>query len=203
MGIFDKIKRRVRLDAPQTEEPSRELGDLIEPGTSAEVSGTGAQGSGGGAAGLEQLEGLRASGLIDADTFDLIETTMTNATAELDRLHASGVMSDEIYAQAMASMPGATSGSGLSVDAAELELLQHGESAPATILALPGPIEEANDRRPITLEVHPTAGSPYEVDCTIAIAHPGGELKVGDFLPVKVDPDDPKQVVINWSAFGI
>jgi hypothetical protein len=202
MGLFERIKRLAQLDAPQTAEPSRELGDLIEPGSSPEAFGTPAEGSADGAAGLEQLAGLRASGLIDADTFELIETTMTNATAELDRLHASGAMSDEIYAQAMASVPGATSGSGLSVDAAELDLLQRGESAPATILALPGPIEEASAPLLITLEVHPAAGSAYEVDCPIAAVHPGGELKVGNFLSVKVDPDDPRHVAIDWSTFG-
>ena len=200
MGFFENVKRLARL--AQTEESSPELGDLIEPGSSAEVSAASAQeGTDSGAASLGQLEELRASGLIDADTFNLIEATMTNATAELDRLHASGVMSEEIYAQAMASMAGATTGSA-PIDAAELELLRHGESAPATILALPGPTEEANARLPVTLEVHPAAGSPYEVDCTIPALHPGGELKVGNFLPVKVDPDDPKQVAVDWSSFG-
>ncbi|MET0559195.1 MAG: hypothetical protein ABW065_11055 [Solirubrobacterales bacterium] len=202
MGFFEKVKGLVRL-APQTEDSRPELGDLIEPGSSAEVSAASAgKGSDSGAAGPRQLEELRASGLIDADTFNLIEATMTNATTELDRLHASGVMSDEIYAQAMASMAGATTGSGLSIDAAEMDLLQHGESAPATILALPGPTDEANARLPITLEVHPATGTPYRVDCTIPTLHPGGELKVGNFLPIKIDPDDPKQVAIDWAGFG-
>jgi hypothetical protein len=203
MGLFDRIKLLGRLDSAQAEEPSLELGDLVEPGSTVEVSGTPALGSTGGAAGLDQLQELRAAGLIDADTLDLIETTMSNATAELDRLHASGVMSDEIYAQAMASMSAATSGSAASIDAGELELLQHGESAPATVLALRKPIDEANPRPPMTLEVHPAIGPPYEVECAVVAAHPAGELKVGDFLRVKVDPDDPKHVVIDWTAFGI
>ena len=156
-----------------------------------------APGAAGGAASLDQLKELHAAGLIDADTFDLIETTMTNATAELDRLHASGVMSDEVYAQAIASMAGTTAGSGPSIDAGELELLQHGESAPATVLTLPKPIDDANARLLMRLEVHPAVGSPYEVDCTVAAAHPAGELKVGDFLQVKVDPADPKHVAID------
>lgn len=160
-------------------------------------------GSVGGAASLEQLKGLRASGLIDTDTFDLIEATMTNATAELDRLHASGAMSDEIYAQAMASMPAATSGSSPSFDAADLELLQHGELATATVLTMPKQIDKADARLLITLEVHPTGGSPYQADCTIAAVNPGGDLKVGDFLRVKFDPDDPRRVAIDWTAFGI
>jgi hypothetical protein len=98
----------------------------------------------------------------------MIESTMANATAQLEQLHASGAMSDEVYAQAMASMGAATSGSGSAVDAGELELLQHGESAPATVLALPKPTDEANPRLLIKLEVHPTTGSPYEVDCAVS-----------------------------------
>jgi hypothetical protein len=201
VGLFDRIKLLARLDAPQAEEPSRELGDLVEPG-SVEVSGMPALGSTGGAGGLDQLQELRASGLIDADTFDLIETTMTNATGELDRLRASGMMSDEIYAQAMASLSAATPRSVPPIDAGELELLQHGESAPATVLAPPEPIDDANTRLRMTLEVHPATGSPYEVDCAVAPAHPAGKLKVGDFLQVKVDPADPKRVAIDWTAFG-
>jgi hypothetical protein len=177
------------------------LGDIVEPGSSLEVSGM-PPGSVGGAASLEQLKGLRASGLIDADTFDLIEATMKNPTAELDRLHASGAMSDEIYAQAMASMPAATSGSSPSIDAAELELLRHGESATATVLAMPEQIDWADARLPITLEVHPAAGSPYPAECTVAAVDPAGDLKVGDFLRVKIDPEDPKRVAIDWAAFG-
>jgi hypothetical protein len=156
----------------------------------------------GGAAGLEQLKGLQAAGLIDPETLNMIEATMANATAELDRLHASGAMSDEIYAQAMASMSAATSGAGPAVDAAELDLLQHGESAPASVLTMPEPTDQADARLLMTLEVHPTVGPPYPVDCTIAAAHPSGALKVGDFLRVKVDPDDPKRVAIDWTGFG-
>jgi hypothetical protein len=203
MGLFDKVKRIARLGSTQTEEPSRELGDLIEPGSAAEVFGSQDQGSGGGATSLERLEELRASGLIDANTFDLIEKSMTNATAQLDQLHNSGMMSDEIYAQAMASMRGATPGSDLAVNADELDLLQRGEPAPATILALPKPSEEASPRLPIRLEVHPATGPPYQVDCTILALHPGGELTVGGFLPVRIDPDDPKHVVVDWSRFGV
>jgi putative oligomerization/nucleic acid binding protein len=155
-----------------------------------------------GAASLEQLKGLHASGLIDTDTFDLIEASMTNATAELDRLHASGVMSDEIYAQAKASMTEATSGSSPSVDADALDLLQRGESAVATVLALREPTDEAGARLLTTLEVHPATGYPYTAECAIATVHLGAELEVGDFLRVRVDPDDPKQVAIDWPAFG-
>jgi len=156
----------------------------------------------GGAAGFEQLKGLQAAGLIDAETLKMIEATMANPTAELDRLHASGLMSDEIYAQAMASVTAATSAAGPSLDAAELELLQNGESAPATILAVPAPTDQANARPLIKLEVHPASGPPYPVDCAIASVPPGADPKVGDFLQVRVDSKDPMRVAIDWTGFG-
>ncbi len=199
IGFFAKIKQRMRLDAASGEW-SEELGDLVEPGSTVEVSGM-PLGSASGETGLGSLQGLRDSGLIDAATFELIETTMANPTAELDRLHASGVISDEIYAQAIASMP-ATSAAGASVTAAELDLLQRGKSATATVLDPPQPSGEANARLSLKLEVHPTEGPPYEVECTIAAAHPGREPKAGDFLPVTIDPDDRKHVTVDWNAFG-
>jgi hypothetical protein len=199
IGLFEKIKQRVRL-AAATEEPSQELGDLVEPGSTVEVSG-GPLGSAAGATGLEQLQGLRDSGLIDANTFELIEKTMANPTAELDRLHASGVMSDEIYAQAIASMP-VTSAADASIASAGLDLLQRGESATATVLVAPQPTGGANARLSLKLEVHPAAGTPYEAECTVAAAHPGRQPKAGDFLPVMIDPDDPKRVAVDWTAFG-
>ncbi|HXF29978.1 MAG TPA: hypothetical protein VN522_00550 [Solirubrobacterales bacterium] len=156
----------------------------------------------GGDSTLEQLKGLQAAGVIDAETFEMIESSMKNASAQLDQLHASGAMSDEIYAQAMASLNAANSGAGASVDAAELQLLQHGESAPATVLTAPAPIDQAAGRLAMKLEVHPAAGAPYEVDCTIAAAHPAAAMKVGDFLQVKLDPTDPKHVAIDWAGFG-
>jgi hypothetical protein len=171
IGLFERIKQRARLVAAQTEEPSRELGDLVEPGSSVEAFGV-APGSAGGAANLQQLEELRDSGLIDADTFGLIEASMTNPTA------------------------------GAGIDAADLDLLQRGVPATATVLALPEASDEGGARPAMTLEVHPAVGAPYEAGCTIAAGHPGGELKVGDFLPVRVDPVDPEHVAIDWTAFG-
>jgi hypothetical protein len=157
IGLFERIKQRARLVAAQTEEPSRELGDLIEPGSSVEASGM-APGSAGAAANLQQLKELRDSGLIDADTYDLIEASITNPTA------VAGI------------------------DAADLDLLQRGVAATATVLALPEASDEAGARPTMTLEVHPAVGSPYEAGCTIAAGHPGGELKVGDFLPAGSTP---------------
>jgi hypothetical protein len=197
VGLFDRIKALARLDASPTEEPKRELGDLVEPG-SVEVSGTPApDAAAAGAPEHDQLQQLRAAGLIDADTFETIESTMANATKQVEQLHASGMMNDEVYAQAIASMAAANSGAGAAVDAAEMELLHNGESAPATVLAPAKPVGEANPRLLMKLEVHSAGGDRYEVDCTVVPGHPAAALKVGDFLLVKIDPADPQRVAID------
>jgi hypothetical protein len=176
VGLFKRIKLLARLASTQGEEPSRELGDLVEPGSTVDYAGMAALGSAGAATGLEQMKELHAAGLIDDDTFKLIETSWANAAA---------------------------AGYGPSLDAGELELLQHGESAPATVLAVREPSEEPNARPRLTLEVHPTGGSPYEVDCKLLAAHPAAAgLKAGDFLQVKVDPADPQRVAVEWAGLG-
>jgi hypothetical protein len=174
VGLFKRIKLLVRLASTQGEEPSRELGDLVEPGSTVDYAGMAALSSAGAATGLEQMKELHAAGLIDDETFKLIETSWANAAA---------------------------AGYSASIDAGELELLQNGESAPATVLAVREPPEEPNPRPRLTLEVHPATGSPYEVDCKALAAHPAAAgLKAGDFLQVKVDPADRQRVVVDWSA---
>jgi Short C-terminal domain len=191
--------QRARRGELATEEAGPEPGDFVEPGSVPDSSPL-PPGFTGGAASLEQLRGLHASGLIDAETFALIEASMTNATAELDRLHASGVMSDEVYAQAKASMPAA---SDPSAEAAELELLQRGESAPATVLTVQEADGEAGARLLTELEVHPATGAPYPASCAIAAGRLRSEPKPGDFLRVRIDRDDPTRVAIDWPAFGV
>jgi hypothetical protein len=202
MGFFDRIKKLGRLDAPQAEEPSREPGDLIEPGSAPDASARPA-GAGGGAATIDQLKGLRDSGLIDAETFATIETTLHDASAQIEQLHASGMMSDEIYAQAIAGMNAATAGAGASVDAADLELLRTGATATATVLAPPESVGQPDAQPRVKLEVHPATGAPYPVDCAIGPVPPGTDLRTGDFLRVKVDPEDPTRVAIDWTGFEI
>jgi hypothetical protein len=202
MGLFSRIKQLGRADQGQADEPGRDLGDLVEPGSvpPAELSAIAA--SSGGAGGLDQLKGLEAAGLVDAGTLDQIESTMANATAQMERMHAAGMMSDEAYAQAMASISAATGGAGASIDGGELALLQQGEPAPATVLARPEPTADPNARQPLRLEVHPTARPAYEVDCDVPATHPAAKSKVGDSVQVKIDPADPKRVAIDWAGFG-
>lgn len=191
--------QRARSGELATEDASPEPGDFVESGSVPDASAL-PPGVAGGAASLEHLKGLHASGLIDTETFALIEATMANPTAQLDQLHASGAMSDEVYAQALASMPAATDPA---ADAAEMELLQHGESAPATVLSLEQASDEVGAPLLITLEVHPAAGDPYTASCTLAAGRLGTEPKVGDFLRVRIDPNDPMRVAIDWPAFGV
>lgn len=201
MGLFSKIKQLFRPDQGQADEPGSNLGDLVEPGSipAAEIS---ALAAGDGAGGLDQLKGLEAAGLVDAGTLDQIESTMANATAQMERMHAAGMMTDEAYAQAMASISAATGASRPSIDGGELALLQNGDSAPATVLARPEASDAASGKQPLKLEVHPTGRPAYEVDCDLPATHPAAKSKVGDFVQVKIDPADPKRVAIDWAGFG-
>jgi hypothetical protein len=106
MGLFSRIKQLGRADQGQADEP----GSI----PAADLSALAA--SGAGAGGLDQLKGLEAAGLVDAGTLGQIESTMANATAQMERMHAAGMMSDEAYSQAMASISAATGGAGASID---------------------------------------------------------------------------------------
>jgi hypothetical protein len=169
------VVRLAREGAVSEGEGRAEAGDFVEPGSAPDLAAMPAAATGG-AAHLEQMKGLRDAGLIDAETFELIERSLANA-------------------------PAGAFGAG-SFDAAEMQLLQHGEPAAATVLTVPAPADEAGARLALKLEVHPAAGSPYPADCTIPALHPGAELKVGDFLRVKVDPGDPGRVAVDWAGFG-
>jgi hypothetical protein len=153
-------------------------------------------------AGLEQVRELHASGLIDADTYKMIESTMANATGQLEQLHASGMMSDELYAQAMAGISAAGAGGDPAADAAERDLLLRGGPATASILTAPEPTDESGTRLRVSLEVHPATGLPYTAGCEIAAAHLPAGLGAGDFLRVAVDPDDRERVAIDWPSYG-
>jgi hypothetical protein len=172
VGLFKRIKLLARLASTEGETSQREVGDLVEPGSTVDITGMAALGSAGAASGVEQMKELHAAGLIDDETFKLIEASW-----------------------AQAGVAGAAS-----VDAGELELLQRGEAAPATVLRAPEPSEEAGGRTRLRLEVHPANGAPYEVDCAVAPHHPAAAMKAGDFLQVKVDPDDPQRVAVDWSG---
>jgi hypothetical protein len=172
VGLLKRIKLLARLASTEGETSRRELGDLVEPGSTVDVAGMAALGSADATSGVDQMKELHAAGLIDDQTFKLIEASW-----------------------AQAGVAGAAS-----LDAGELELLQRGEAAPATVLATPEPSEEAGGRTHLRLEVHPATGSSYEVDCSVAAHHPAATLKPGDFVQVKVDPADPQRVAVDWSG---
>jgi hypothetical protein len=190
-----------RAGASEAAIADRDPGDFIEPGSVPEASSM-LSGGAGGATSLDQLRSLAASGIIDAGTIEMIEKSLTDASAQIEQLHASGLMDDQVYAQAKAGMLAATSAAGPGIDSAALELLQHGESAAATVLAIPDTTPRPGLQRMAKLEVHPATGSPYPVDCSIPPVPQVADLKAGDFLRVKVDPKDPAKVAIDWVGFG-
>lgn len=52
----------------------------------------------------------------------------------------------------------------------------------------------------ILMEIHPPNGTPYDVDVQFATARMKAAVTVGMELPVKIHPDDPQRVAIQWDA---
>jgi hypothetical protein len=81
MGLFARLKLLGRLASTEGETSSQELGDLVESGSTVDVAGMAALGSAGAMRGIEQMKELHAAGLIDDETFKLIETSWAQAAA--------------------------------------------------------------------------------------------------------------------------
>jgi hypothetical protein len=53
----------------------------------------------------------------------------------------------------------------------------------------------------LTLEVHPPRGQPYETQTGESVSRAAiGIVVPGHVLKIKVDPDDPNQVAVDWDA---
>ena len=52
----------------------------------------------------------------------------------------------------------------------------------------------------IPIEVHPREGEPYQVDYVFAAARMKAAISVGMEIPVKVHPNDPNKIAVQWDA---
>jgi hypothetical protein len=87
-------------------------------------------------------------------------------------------------------------------DSVELDLQRRGTSARATVLALPEPLPDDPSRLRMPLDVEPPGGGPsYPVDCVFPAARPADRVVVGNWLPLKIDPDDRERVVVVWNLW--
>jgi len=88
----------------------------------------------------------------------------------------------------------------LSNDRGQGEILKHGTPAKARVLsfAMPHPTEKFTMQ--VDLEVTPPDGAPYKVTYLYPTARQKTAMSVGMDVPVKISPDDPQQVAVQWDA---
>jgi hypothetical protein len=168
--------------------------------------------------GLENYERMRDAGEIDEAGFQTIKANLLRPGEELERLHNSGQMSDEIYATAKTNE--ARHAAGVRIghiptpeeaasnldhamdDSDELDLQRRGTMATATVVALPTADPANRFKMGMPLDVKPPDdGDVYRVDCVFPAARPVDLLEVGTTLPVKVDPDNRRHVAVIWNLW--
>ncbi|HWH19678.1 MAG TPA: hypothetical protein VN671_04035, partial [Solirubrobacterales bacterium] len=168
--------------------------------------------------GLADAERMRDAGEVSEAAFQTMKANILRPHEELERLHNSGQMSDEIYATAIANERRFAAGVKIGHiptpeeaaanlkhgmdDSAELDLQQRGTLTFATVVALPTPV--AGDRFSMTMPLDvksPEGGAEYRVDCTFPAARPIEDLAVGTVLPVKVDPERRQHVAVIWTRW--
>jgi len=88
----------------------------------------------------------------------------------------------------------------LSDDRGEAEVLKDGIAAKAVVkgFAMPHPTERFAMQ--IDLEIHPAGGTPYPVTYVYPTARQKAAMSAGMEIPVKVHPQDPTRVAVQWDA---
>jgi hypothetical protein len=167
--------------------------------------------------GLENAERMLAAGEIDEAGFQTIKSNILGPAERVERMHASGEMSDEIYARVKAQEARVAAGVRINLttpeqafanldhamdDSDELDLQRRGTMATATVVALPTADPADRFKMEMPLDVQPPDGGvPYRVDCVFPAARPVDLLEVGTTVPVKVDPGNPRHVAVIWNRW--
>ncbi len=85
-------------------------------------------------------------------------------------------------------------------DRGQNEILENGTPAKAVALGFAVPSATEKYAMQIELEIHPTEGEPYKVTYVYPSARQKTALSVGMEVPVKISPNDPMQVAVQWDA---
>jgi hypothetical protein len=85
-------------------------------------------------------------------------------------------------------------------DRGEGEILDKGVPAKAIVKGFPMPVPNDKFAMQVPLEVHPPNGEPYEMNYVYPTARTKAAMTVGMEVPVKVMPDDPSRVAVQWDA---
>ena len=85
-------------------------------------------------------------------------------------------------------------------DRGEGEILEKGIAAKAICKGFPMPVPNDKFAMQVPLEVHPPNGEPYETNYVYPTARTKAAMTVGMEVPVKIHPDDPSRIAVQWDA---
>lgn len=101
----------------------------------------------------------------------------------------------------MPSMRGAMKDIGkLADDRGAKEILATGTAAKAIVKGFLTPVPGDNFTMALPLEIHPPGGTPYEINHLVPSARMKTPLSMGMEIPIKIHPQDPSQVAVQWDA---
>ena len=90
---------------------------------------------------------------------------------------------------------------GVADDRGENEVMAKGIPAKAICKGFATPVPDDRFAMQIPLEVHPPdGGAPYAVNYVFPTARMKAAISVGMEIPVKVLPDDPQRIAVQWDA---
>jgi hypothetical protein len=85
-------------------------------------------------------------------------------------------------------------------DRGEGEILEKGIAAKAICKGFAQPVPNDKFAMQIPLEVHPPNGAPYDLNYVFPSARMKAAVSVGMEVPVKIHPDDPSRIAVQWDA---
>ena len=85
-------------------------------------------------------------------------------------------------------------------DRGEREVMKKGTPAKALAKGFAEPVPGDRFAMQILLEVHPPGGAPYEVQYVFPATRMKAAITVGMEIPVKVHPNDPNKIAVQWDA---
>lgn len=85
-------------------------------------------------------------------------------------------------------------------DRGEHEVLAKGYPAKGVAKGFPEPVPGDRFAMQIPIEVHPPNGAPYTVNYVFPTTRMKAAVSVGMEVPVKVHPEDPNRIAVQWDA---
>jgi hypothetical protein len=85
-------------------------------------------------------------------------------------------------------------------DRGERKILKNGTPAKAVVKGMLMQVPGDRVAMQVPLEIHPAQGAPYTINYVFPAPRMRGPMVIGMEIPVKVSPDDPQRVAVQWDA---